>query len=213
MAYKDYPNREEWLKGRKQSIGASEAAMAIGLSAFKSPLELWKEKTGRKEPDDLSGDERVGYGTQAEEHIRALFALQKKAVYDVEYHAYRVFIADNAPFMTCTLDGELVDKATGERGIWECKTAWITSRQDLNEWRERIPDKYYIQVLYQMAVTGRKYAVLTAQLIFMDGNSEIRHYEINADDCRDDMDYIVREVKEFWQYVENDKTPPTMITL
>ena len=211
--YKDYPNRAEWLKGRKQSVGASEAAAALGLAPSKTPLDLWKEKTGRKEEADLSDDERVGYGTQAEEHLRALFALQKKLTYDVEYHAFRVFAADNAPFMTCTLDGELTDKQTGERGIWECKTAWITSRQDLNEWKDRIPDKYYIQVLYQMIVTRRPFVVLTAQLIFRDGNSEIRHYTIRAEDCGDDMEYVKEGVREFWECVEKDKAPPTMITL
>ena len=213
MSFTEYGNRTEWLIGRKKSIGASEAAAALGLSPSKTPLDLWKEKTGRKEEVDLSNDERVGYGTLAEEHLRNLFALQKKDIYDVEYHQFRVFERDNAPYMTCTLDGELIDKTTGERGIWECKTAWITSRQNLAEWKDAIPNKYYIQVLYQMAVTGRKFAVLTAQLIFMDGNSEIRHYDINADECRDDMDFIVREVEDFWQYIKDDKAPPAIITL
>ena len=33
-------SREEWLKVRRQGIGASDAA-SVGLSPYQSPLELW----------------------------------------------------------------------------------------------------------------------------------------------------------------------------
>lgn len=213
MSFIEYPDRAAWLAGRKSGVGASEAAAAIGLSPSKSPLTLWKEKTGRQAEDDLSENERVEYGTLAEEHIRALFTLQHKNEYDVKYHAYRIYAHDEFPFLTCTLDGELIDRETAERGVWECKTAWISSRADLDEWRDRIPNKYYIQVLYQMFVTERSFAVLTAQLIFRDGNSEIKNYTIRADECADDTQFIIDGVRDFWKYVETDKQPPMMITL
>lgn len=40
-------SREEWLQIRNRGLGSSDAAAAIGLSPYKSPLELWLEKTGR----------------------------------------------------------------------------------------------------------------------------------------------------------------------
>ena len=52
-------NREQWLKVRKQGIGASDAAAAVGLNPYQSPLELWMIKTGRDgllpapDPDDI----------------------------------------------------------------------------------------------------------------------------------------------------------------
>ena len=39
--------REYWLAVRKQGIGSSDAAAAVGLNPYKSQLELWLEKTGR----------------------------------------------------------------------------------------------------------------------------------------------------------------------
>ncbi len=38
--------RQEWLQVRNQGIGSSEAAAAIGLSPYTSPLALWQHKTG-----------------------------------------------------------------------------------------------------------------------------------------------------------------------
>ena len=62
----EYADRESWLAGRKNSIGASEVAAAIGISPFMTPNELWEIKTGRREPKDLSTSSRVVFGQQAE---------------------------------------------------------------------------------------------------------------------------------------------------
>src|SRR4051794_20907188 len=40
-------HRDEWLEIRKQGIGSSDAAAAVGLSPYKSALELWMEKTSQ----------------------------------------------------------------------------------------------------------------------------------------------------------------------
>ncbi len=40
-------SREAWLAVRKDGIGSSDAAAAVGLNPYKSQLELWLEKTGR----------------------------------------------------------------------------------------------------------------------------------------------------------------------
>ena len=39
--------REDWLEVRKQGIGSSDAAAAVGLNPYQSQLELWMIKTGR----------------------------------------------------------------------------------------------------------------------------------------------------------------------
>ena len=39
--------RDKWLAVRQSGIGGSDAAAAIGLNPYKSPLSLWMEKTGR----------------------------------------------------------------------------------------------------------------------------------------------------------------------
>src|SRR5690606_1298451 len=57
ISTKELP-REDWLAVRKQGIGSSDAAAAVGLNPYKSQLELWLEKTGRDtglpktDPDD-----------------------------------------------------------------------------------------------------------------------------------------------------------------
>lgn len=40
-------DRAHWLAVRERGIGSSDAAAAVGLCPYKSPLQLWMEKTGR----------------------------------------------------------------------------------------------------------------------------------------------------------------------
>lgn len=208
-----YKDREDWLAGRNKSIGASEVAIILGQSSYKSPIDLWKEKTGRKTPDDISDDERVSYGTEAEEHLRALFVLKHRRDYKVEYKPFLVYHHGEKPYMTCTLDGELVRLSDGKRGVWECKTALIQSKRALEEWDGRIPNNYFCQVVDQLNITQFDFLVLSAELRFPDNTAEIREYTIEADEVRADMAYVEEEVTKWWKYVESDRQPPVMIRI
>ena len=208
-----YKDREDWLAGRSKSIGASEVAIILGQASYKSPMDLWKEKTGRKAPDDISDDERVSYGAEAEEHLRALFALKHRRDYKVEYKPFLVYHHGEKPYMTCTLDGELLRLSDGKRGVWECKTALIQSKRALEEWDGRIPNNYFCQVCDQLNITQFDFLVLSAELRFPDNTAEIREYTIEADEVLADMAYVEEEVTKFWRYIESDRQPPVVIRI
>lgn len=212
MPYTEYTNRDEWVKSFDSRLGASEIGVICGAASYKTPAQLWQEKTGRKKPDDLSDNDRVSYGKEAEEHLRALFVLKHKK-YEVEYHPYRVYYAEEHPYLTATLDGELTDKETGGRGIYECKTALIQSKADYEEWDGKIPDKYYCQICQQMYVTGYDFAIINAELRYPDGKAEIREYAVTREEAADDIQYVVQKGAEFWQYVKKNKRPPVKITI
>ena len=68
-------SHDEWLRNRGYGIGGSDASAIVGLNPYKSNVELFEEKTGKTAPEDISEKPYVRYGTLAEPHIRALFAL------------------------------------------------------------------------------------------------------------------------------------------
>ena len=213
LEYKHFPDREAWLKGRKDfpGIGASEAASIVGASSWMSASELWQLKTGRKEPKDLSLNEQVSYGTHAEEHIRALFML-KHPEYKLEYRPFDFMYQKERPWLRCTLDGELV-VPDGERGTLEVKTAQIQSKSQYAQWNNRIPDHYLVQLLHQFLATGYSFAYLTAELMYMDGSSTLRSYYFRAQDYYDDMEWLLEEEGKFWDSVLNQKTPNVKLFL
>ena len=211
--YIEYPNREEWLKGRTNSIGASEVASVL-WEGFQNAVEIWEEKTGVKPHKEFKNDKRVDYGAQAEEYLRCLFALKNKDKYKVEYFPYRMYFHEKYPFLHATLDGELTRIEDAAKGVWECKTVFIMSKHDLEQWNGRIPDKYYIQVLDQLAVMKYDFAVVTVELIFPDGNSEVRNYTIERKQKENDIQHVEKEAVKFWtEYVVPKKKPPIKMTL
>ena len=213
----EYENREEWLAARKGTIGGSDIPIICGFSKYKTAVELWKEKTGRMAPVDLSGNARVQYGTMAEEPLRQLFTLKHTKEYQVEYHPFRVYYSEEYPFMTCTLDGEITRLSDGAKGVWECKTVLVQNRQTLEEWNgSSIPDDYYLQVLHQIFVYQADFVILNAELRYPSGRSEIREYSIEADSEQvqsDIANLIIPEAVKFNQYLVEDKSPPTKLVL
>lgn len=213
IEYKHFKDRDSWLKGRKkyQGIGASEAAAIVGASRWMTPTELWQIKTGQREPKDLSDNEFVRYGTEAEEHIRQLFLL-KHEEYKLTYRPYDFVYQKERPWLRATLDGEL-EYENGEKGILEVKTHMVKSKSDFAQWKDRIPDYYLIQIVHQFLATDFEFAYLTAELIFQDFSSQIRTYYYLKSDLRDDMEWLLEEEEKFWKSVQNKQTPNVKLVL
>ena len=91
---------EEWLEYRKKGIGGSDASVICGINKYKSPVELWLEKTGQL-PYSEAG-EAAYWGTQLEALVRNEFTkrtgIEVNTVSQISQH-------DAYPFMLANLDG------------------------------------------------------------------------------------------------------------
>lgn len=204
-------DRKEWLKNRKK-IGGSDAAAIIGQNPYKSNVELWKEKTGQSIPEDISEKPYVKYGTAAEEYLRELFKLDFPE-YRVEYIENNSFTNEAFPFAQASLDGWMYDEEGG-LGILEIKTTNIMQSQQKEKWKDRIPDNYYCQVLHYMAVLEADFVILKAQLKYDFADTvylQTRHYRIEREDAADDIAYLMRKEKEFWEKVETGNRPALLL--
>lgn len=207
---KVFSNREEWLAGRVNGIGASEAAAVVGLSPFETTYELWERKTGRKRDKDLSGSAVVERGNRIEPAMRTMFQAEHPEM-KLEYHQFDVLYQDNRPWMTATLDGELTD-ADGRKGVLEIKTAQIGKAAQWEKWKDAIPSHYLCQLCHQLLVTGWDYAYLYAKLIKLNGDSELRTYYISAEEHKEDMEWLLSQEAKFWQgFIMSRKAPPNVL--
>ena len=202
-----YPDRESWLAGRYQSIGASEAAAVIGQSPFMSNVELWRLKTGRDAPKDLSTNEHVQYGNRLEGPLRNLFAAEHPEL-TVVYHPFDVLYQTERPWLTATLDGELTEDATGRKGILEIKTADVSRSVQYAKWKNAIPQNYFVQIIHQFLATGYDFAYMYAQLRFSNGDSQIKGIRFDRKDYKADIDWLLPREEKFWNAnVLEDKRP------
>ena len=203
----------EWLQERQKGIGASDAGTIIGVNPCKTNVQLWEEKTGQREPEDISDKPYVQYGKIAEAYIRGLFQLDHPEL-DVMYESpYKIIRSEHYPWIFCTPDGELRDKA-GRLGGLEIKTTEIMHSSKWAEWDGRIPAQYYCQVIHQMLATGWEFVWLRAQIKFTsrDGEkrAETRDYYIDRKEVQGDLKYLLEAEKAFWEHVQN-RTMPALI--
>lgn len=217
-------NHEEWLKERRYGIGASEAASVLGMSKWKSNVELWEEKVGLRQPEDISGKPFVQYGHDAEPHLRALFALDHPELEVIYDSPYKIIRNDELPFIFATPDGELIEKAPklaihapvpipARRGGLEIKTTEILNPSQWRNWKDQIPQQYYCQVCHQMLATGWEFVWLKAQIKWTTRTGEMRldtrEYLIEREEVQEDIDALREEEIKFWKLIET-KTRPAL---
>lgn len=208
-------NREEWLKNRERTVGGSEAAALVGKNPYMSNIDLWQIKTGQQAKADIDDKEYVIYGRNAEEHLRALFALDYPQ-YEVDYIDNNSFWNDKYPWASASLDGWLIEKETGRKGILEIKTTNILQSMQKEKWDHRILDNYYCQCLWYMGVTEFDFAILKAQLKY-DYAGDVflttKHYHMDRAEVQEDIDYLMQRGESFAEYVRARKEPPLVINL
>lgn len=208
------PNREEWLKARERGLGASDSGTIIGVNPWKTTVQLWEEKVGIRQPEDISNNPKVKLGHDEEPLIRALFALENPK-YEVIYEsAFKMIFHDEHDFIFATLDGELIERATGRKGILEIKTTEIMRPEQWKEWDGRIPDSYYSQVCHQLNATGWDFAVLKVRIRYIkDGNPCVaeRQYTIERTEAQEDMAYLLQQEIKYWEYIQKRQRPPLLL--
>ena len=214
-----FRTESEWLKARQSFIGGSDAATIIGKNPWKSNVELWREKTGRREPDDLHGNAAVEFGKAAEEHLRELFELDyKPRGYLVSYVPFNMWTNDKYPFAHASLDGWLLEIGTNRRGVLEIKTATINSATQSRKWQNGIPENYYCQLLHYLAVTDSDFAILSAYLRYEIEGQEIdtktNRYRVERDEeVQKQIDYLMEKERKFAEYIKADKEPPLVLDI
>lgn len=208
-------DREEWLHHRSKYIGGSDSACIIGLNPWKSNVDLWKEKTGKVEAEDISSKPYVQFGINAEPILRDLFRLNYPQ-YKLDYDENNSYLNDKYPFAAASLDGELTDITTGRKGIWECKTTEIVSSMSKEKWAGKIPDNYYCQILHYLLVREDcEFAHLTALLTFKFEDKElyqqIKNYHIERADVAEDIAYLAEKESEFYESLKSGRCPALIL--
>lgn len=185
---------EDWLEYRKQGIGGSDASVVCGVSRYKSPVELWMEKTGQL-PSQEAG-EAAYWGNLLESLVREEFTkrtgisvTKPSALYQSEEH----------PFMLANVDGLCEDPSHGPC-IFEAKTA---SAYKVGEWEDAIPDEYMIQIQHYMAVTGYQGAYIAVLI----GGNAFRWKFVERDEELIAM--LISLEEDFWRH-EQSFTPPAL---
>lgn len=192
--------RELWLDVRKQGIGSSDAAAAVGLNPYKSQLELWLEKTGRDgnlsriDPHD---EESPTYWGNILEPIVAAHYTKRTGHRVRRINAVLQHPDPDKHWMLANIDREII--GVPDVQILECKTAGINGAK---LWKEGVPEYVQLQVMHQLAVTGKPAADVAVLL----GGQTLEIHRIERDEKV--IARLIELERRFWHYVETESPPP-----
>lgn len=232
--------RAEWLEGRRKGIGGSDVAAVLGLSPYKTPLDVWNDKLGLSEEHEQS--EAAYWGTTLEDTVAKEF--QKRTGYKIQRVDHQFRDPENS-WMICNIDRAIINpKIAGrvrplknekevktyaaltgvERPIntdiaFEAKTAstfmsnlWGPS-QELEIQQHNIKTEHVIPLYYETQIQWYC-GILKLKgmyLAVLIGGSDFRMYWVDA---RPDVFQVIKEkCSRFWNENVLKKIPPDPINI
>ena len=191
-------SRNDWLKARKQGLGSSDAATALGLNPYQSPLSLWLDKTQADTVSDIDpeDDSHPTYWGNVLEPIVATH--YSKRTGNKVRRVNAILQHPEHPFMLANLDREVVGQPDVQ--ILECKT---TGHYGAKAWKDGVPEYVLVQVMHQLAVTGKQ----AADVAVLIAGQQLQIHRIQRDEAL--IAKLIELESRFWWHVENNIPPPT----
>lgn len=183
--------RQEWLVERTKGIGGSDASVILGFNPWKSPFQLYIEKTGGQVEE--INNEAIYWGNVLEDVVAKEFSrvtgkkVRKRNV---------MFRHPEHDFMIANIDRDVV----GEKALLECKT---TNAFNADAWEgDHIPPAYICQLQHYMAVLGYEKAYIAVLI----GGQKFVWKELERDD--EFIELMIEAEKEFWEEHVMKNIPP-----
>lgn len=219
-------NRDAWLAQRRTGIGGSDVAAILGLSKFKSPLDVFKGKIG--ETPDVEQSQAAYWGTKLEDIVAKEFQertglkvqrVNKQLSREEWMHAnIDRAVVNHAISGTVRIQGEAKQAETGRLlttdAILECKTAssYIADQWGPSQEEEivsgkvvsdhKIPIYYETQVQWYLGVTGASVCYVAALL----GGQDFRIYLVQRDN--EVITALQDQCRAFWFENVQKRIPP-----
>lgn len=214
------PARAEFLARRQSGIGGSDLAALLGLSPYKTPFQLWQEKTGRFQPEfSPEQEERMHWGNVLEDvvakHYAELRGCKVQRINAQMAHRDWPVIIGNVDRVRVTegsrarWDAE-AGRVLGADAVLEVKTASAFAASDGIEWGEagtdQVPQHYWLQVQHYLGIAGLGWA----DLAVLFGGQQFRTYTIHADTALHND--LFEQASAWWQRHVVADCPPDPTT-
>lgn len=195
---------DEWLQYRKRGIGASEVGAILGLSPYKSSIELFYDKIG----------EGLGYnmenlamflGHEQENLIAKMWSFWDGSTESMianyragkvvrKMHKVNAYVHNPAyPWLFVSLDRKIIKYDDRGEGALELKTI---GGYEADKWESGIPPSHIVQVQTQLLVCE----FIFGELASLRDN---RVFDVIPFDRHDSIcQSVVSQTKEFWDKVE-----------
>lgn len=191
-------SQEEFALARRSGIGGSDVAAVLGLSKWKTPYDLYLEKTGVT-VEDSSKAELFHFGHVLEDVVANEFS--RRNALKVQRRNI-MFRHPKYPMLIGNIDRRVVGG-----GVLECKTAdkYTAGLWDVTD-GDKVPPYYLCQVMHYLHVTGERKGYLAVLI----GGNEYRQYKIDYD--AELAELMAEKCVEFWRNHVIARVAPEAVT-
>lgn len=204
--------KSTWLAARRSGIGGSDIAAILGLSQWKTAVDVFLDKTGQSE-DSVGNAEAVRWGTILEDVVAREYSERtERAVQRVNRilrhpsHEWAIGNIDRAIVAPGSRVRVAGDGGTllGADGLLEVKTA---SAYKAGEWgrdgdEDAVPVHYQAQVMWYLGITGQPWCDVAALI----GGQRMIIRRVHRDD--ETIAAMLERAHEFWHRHVLTRTPP-----
>lgn len=193
-----YKNREEWLLGRSNGIGASEAGTVLGLNPFCTPYQLWRRKKGMDAPEPENFAMRAGH--YLEDAVSLFFRDESGAhIIKASTDDFTIYDSDR-PWLRVSPDRTFwrpwAKHNEAEKSILECKTTQLTIDPD------NLPKHWFCQIQMNMGVA--EYSDGALAWLTMGRDFGYRDIKFDEEFYR----WMADQITEYWQrYIVGNEEP------
>jgi putative phage-type endonuclease len=190
-------NKQEWLRERKNYIGGTDLASVVGLSPYRTALDVYLDKTSDDIREETSPAMR--WGSLLEDVVAKEYAEVTGYNLEIEpnvlYHPEYKFLGAN------------IDRwADNKKHVLECKTAGFTKTKEWGEeGTDQIPESYLVQVAFYAAIC----AVPKVDIAVLIGGQDFRIYTYARN--RELEDKLINIACNFWYNHIEKRIPPKCI--
>lgn len=194
MATMNYSN--DVTKNRHEYIGASDIGVIMGVGLFKTPFELWCEKTQKIKPEiSKKQQEIMDMGNLLEDVIAQKYASEHNVSVR---RSPKVYVHPKYSYIRAHADRIITGS---ERGL-ECKN---TSEYMADKWNGAdIPEQYILQCQLCMGLSGRK----EWDIAVLIGGNKYKDKSLKFD--KDLYDLMIEKAVDFWQNNVLRDVPPAL---
>jgi putative phage-type endonuclease len=201
-------NNQDFTHNRAAFLGGSDIGAILGVSKYRSAMDVWLEKTGKKM--DRKDSFALRFGSFAESFIADEYALLT-GEHLVEHpeglahpqHSFCVGHIDRFVLDQPNMPLFKEDKKLNAKKLLECKTVNLYSQSDWGEaGTDAIPLPYLCQCLWYLGITNLPEIDVAVLL----GGSDLRVYTITRDLELESL--IFEKAAFFWtEHVQKDIPP------
>ncbi len=189
---------EEQRQKRKEGLGASDSSIIMGYSTYKTPYQLYLEKTGIVSDEDIQTEQQY-WGNALESAILKRFEEEN----NVEITFPDTVFHPSYPYIFANLDGWIsADKAVVEA---KCVNSFQRGQWDLAV-SDGIPLAYLIQIAKQCAITDAKRGYCAVLV----GGNEYMQFTYERDLALESL--IIQSDIDFWDKVQKRIEPDPINT-